>query len=63
MNKYKLFDYEGAPDRHCGVLRVNIPVLRLLPPEASRHLLAARREMLLALRSLVDADLRLFERE
>lgn len=64
MNKDQAFEREDAPGECLGILQVNIPVFgRLVSPETTQHLLAARREMLLAVRSLIDADIRRWERE
>lgn len=54
---------EERPERSFDLLRVTLPVPRLfrLPKEARRHLRAARRERLLALRELVDAAIERME--
>ena len=43
-------------------LRFKRPLLQLLPPEARDHFVAARKETLLALRSLLDAAIGCIER-
>ena len=50
------FEYEYRPGDEL-VLRFRRPVLDLIPCEARDHLMAAQKEFLLALRSLVDAAL------
>jgi len=50
----KPFEYEYRPGDEL-VLRFRRPVIDLIPCEARDHLMAAQKEFLLALRSLVDA--------
>ena len=50
------FDYEYRPGEEL-VLRFRRPVIDCIPAEARDHLIAAQKEFLLALRSLVDAAL------
>ena len=52
----KPFEYEYRPGDEL-VLRFRRPVIDLIPCEARDHLMAAQKEFLLALRSLVDAAL------
>jgi hypothetical protein len=52
----KLFECEYSPEEGL-CLRVRKPALRAFSPEARGHLLEARREMLLTVRSLVEAAL------
>jgi hypothetical protein len=56
-------DIEEQPEGPYDLLRVTLPVPRLmsLPKETRDHLRAARREQLLALRSLVDVAIRRLE--
>jgi hypothetical protein len=56
-------DYEEHPESPYDVLHVSLPLPRLmwLPKETRDHLRAARREQLLAVRSLVDAAIRRLE--
>lgn len=56
----KLFEYEYRPGEEL-VLRFRSPSGRLLPPEVRNHWLEAQKELLLALRSLVDAAIALVE--
>ena len=52
----KLFECEWTPEGEI-VLRIKKPGLKLLAPEVRGHLLGARKEMLSALRSLIDVAL------
>jgi hypothetical protein len=56
-------DYEEHPESPYDVLHVSLPLPRLmwLPKETRDHLRAARREQLLAVRSLIDAAIRRLE--
>jgi hypothetical protein len=56
-------DVEEQPEGPYDLLRVTLPMPRLmsLPKETRDHLRAARREQLLALRSLVDVAIRRLE--
>ena len=56
-------DIEEQAEGTYDLLRVTLPVPRLvsLPKETRDHLRAARREQLLALRSLVDVAIRRLE--
>ena len=56
-------DYEEHPESPYDVLHVRLPMPRLmwLPKETRDHLRAARREQLLAVRSLIDAAIRRLE--
>lgn len=64
MAERRLLEVEYGPEEEEIVVRLRSPLARLLPPEVRSHMLAARREMLLALRSLVDAAIEgLEERE
>jgi hypothetical protein len=57
------FEYEYRPGEEL-VLRFRSPVIDLLPAEVHEHLVAARKELLLAMRSFVDAAIsRMEERE
>jgi len=57
------FEYEYRPGEEL-VLRFRKPLLDLVPAEVHEHLVTARKELLLALRSFVDEALgRLEERE
>ena len=57
------FEYEYRPGEEL-VLRFRSPVIDLIPAEVHEHLVGARRELLLAMRSFVDAAIsRLEERE
>ena len=57
------FEYEYRPGEEL-VLRFRRPLLDLIPAEAHEHLVAGRKELLLAMRSFVDAAIsRLEERE
>ena len=57
------FEYEYRPGEEL-VLRFRSPLIDLLPTEVHEHLVAGRRELLLAMRSFVDAAIsRLEERE
>ena len=59
----KLFECEWTPEGEI-ILRIKKPGLRLLTPEVRGHMLGARKEMLSALRSLIDAALaRMDEKE
>ena len=59
----KFFECEYSPEEGFS-LRIRRPVFRTLCPEARGHLLEARKETLLALRSMVEAALeRLEEKE
>jgi hypothetical protein len=59
----KFFECEYSPEEGFS-LRIHRPAFRAFSPEARSHLLEARRETLLALRSLVEAALeRLEEKE
>lgn len=51
------FDYEYKPGEEL-VMRFRRPALELMPQEARGHMLAARKEMLLAFRSFIDAAIR-----
>ena len=60
---HRPFEYEYRPGEEL-VLRFRRPVIDFIPCEARDHLMAAQKEFLLALRSLVDTALsRLEERE
>ncbi len=52
----KLIDCEMT-DEDALVVRIQMPTFRRVLPEARAHMVAARKEMLLALRSLIDAAL------
>jgi hypothetical protein len=52
----KFFECEYSPEEGL-CLRIRKPAFRAFSPEARGHLLEARREMLLTVRSLVDAAL------
>jgi len=57
------FEYEYRPDEEL-VLRFRSPLIDLIPTEVHEHLVAGRKELLLAMRSFVDAAIsRLEERE
>ena len=57
------FEYEYRPGEEL-VLRFRRPMLDLIPAEVHEHLVAGRKELLLAMRSFVDAAIsRLEERE
>jgi hypothetical protein len=57
------FEYEYRPGEEL-VLRFRSPVIDLIPAEVHEHLVASRKELLLAMRSFVDAAIsRLEERE
>ncbi len=59
----KMFECEYEPGEEL-VFRIRRPGLRVLAPEVRGHLLEARKETLMALRSLIDAALaRLEEKE
>ena len=59
----KFFECEYSPEEGFS-LHIRKPAFRAFSPEARGHLLEARRETLLALRSIVDAALeRLEEKE
>ena len=59
----KFFECDYSPEEGFS-LRIRRPAFRALRPEARGHLLEARKETLLALRSMVDAALeRLEEKE
>jgi hypothetical protein len=59
----KFFECEYSPEEGLS-LRIHKPAFRAFSPEARGHLLDARRETLLALRSMVEAALeRLEEKE
>ena len=48
-----IFEVEHRPGEEV-VLRFKSPKFRMLPDSTKQHLLAARKEMLLALRSMLD---------
>lgn len=57
------FEYEYRPGEEL-VLRFRSPLIDLLPAEVHEHLVASKRELLLAMRCFVDAAIsRLEERE
>jgi hypothetical protein len=57
------FEYEYRPGEEL-VLRFRRPVVDLIPAEVHEHLVAGRKEILLAMRGFVDAAIsRLEERE
>jgi hypothetical protein len=58
----KLFECEWTPEGEI-VLRIRKPGLGVLTPEVRAHMLGARKEMLTALRSLIDAALDKLEEE
>jgi hypothetical protein len=58
----KIFECEYTPGEEL-VFRFRRPSLHLLGPEARGHLLEARKETLLAVRSLLDAALERLEEE
>jgi hypothetical protein len=59
----KFFECEYSPEEGFS-LRIRKPAFQAFSPEARSHLLEARRETLLAMRSMVDAALgRLEEKE
>jgi hypothetical protein len=58
----KLFEVEHTPGEEL-VFRFRKPALSLLPPEVREHLLGARKETLLALRTMVDAAITRLEEE
>lgn len=58
-------DIEEQPEGPFDLLRLTLPLPRLsfLPKETRDHLRAARREQLLALRSLLDTGIERLEKE
>jgi hypothetical protein len=58
----KFFECEYSPEEGL-CLRIRKPAIRAFSPEARGHLLEARRETLLALRSVVDAALECLEKK
>ena len=57
------FEYEYRPGEEL-VLRFRSPLIDLIPAEVHEHLVAGRKELLLAMRSFVDVAIsRLEERE
>jgi len=52
----KLFECEWTPEGEI-ILRIKKPGMGVLTPEVRAHVLGARKEMLTALRSLIDAAL------
>lgn len=59
----KLFECEWSEEEGL-ILRIRKPGMRMLSPEVRSHLLSARKEMLMAVRNLIDAALAgLAERE
>lgn len=60
MNE-RIFEYEYRPGEEL-VLRLRPPKIQILPPEAREHFRAARRELLLALRSLLDSAIEALEK-
>ncbi len=59
----QFFDYEYRPGEEL-VVRFRRPALELIPKEVRTHLLAAQKELLLAMRSFVDTVIeRMEERE
>ncbi|HNT24990.1 MAG TPA: hypothetical protein PKM21_11530 [Anaerolineales bacterium] len=58
-------DIEEQPEGPFDLLRLTLPLPRLmfLPKEAREHLRTARREQLLALRSLLDTAIEQLEKE
>ena len=59
----KILEVEHNPGEEL-VLRIKPPLLRMLPEEAMGHLRKARKERLLALKSLIDRAIeRMEERE
>ena len=52
----KVFECELTEEDEL-VLRLHVPTFRRVIPETRSHLLAARKEMLLAFRSLIDVAL------
>jgi hypothetical protein len=57
------FEYEYRPGEEL-VLRFRSPLIDVLPAEVHEHLVAGRKELLLAMRSFVDAAIsRVEERE
>lgn len=52
----KLFECEWSEEEGI-VLRIRKPGMRMLSPEVRGHLLSARKEMLMAMRNLIDAAL------
>lgn len=58
----KLFEVEYTPGEEL-VFRFRKPAFNLLPPEVREHMLGARKETLLALRTLIDAAIARLEEE
>ena len=58
----KFFECEYSPEEGL-CLRIRKPAFRAFAPEARGHMLEARRETLLALRSVVDAALECLEKK
>jgi len=58
----KLFECEWTPEGEI-ILRIKKPGLGMLTPEVRSHMLGVRKEMLSALRSLIDAALDRMEEE
>ena len=56
----KLFEVEYEPGEEI-IFRLRRPALKLLRPEVSGHLLEARKDALLAVRSLIQAALTVIE--
>ncbi|MDI6857508.1 MAG: hypothetical protein QME71_04235 [Dehalococcoidia bacterium] len=52
----KVFECELTEDEEI-VLRIRKPGMRMFSPEVRGHLLSARKEMLMAMRNLIDAAL------
>jgi hypothetical protein len=58
----ELFECEWTPEGEI-ILRIKKPGLGVLTPEVRAHMLGARKEVLSALRSLIDAALDKMEQE
>lgn len=57
-----ILDYEYKPGDEL-VLHFHMPRMRLLPQEARNHWLESQKEMLLAMRSLLDAAIGMVEEQ
>lgn len=62
QERNKIFECEYRPGEEL-VFRIMTPKLTLLPSATMQHLKSANKEMLLALRSIIDGAIEAMERE
>ena len=58
MKERRFVEFDYDPEEDEIVLRLRSPFLRLIPEETRTHIMSARKETLLAFRSLLDVAIK-----